>query len=123
MVDSNPFAGLMRIFTPNNYIDSKEDWEGTGSGYQGKISRGRKPFKDGFTSQKQVKQPSKSQGKQQLSSSQAPEGSSFMDYLSAAAQRVVGNNFTGDESEPDWGKLGSGARGWSGDVKRGRRKI
>lgn len=123
---SSPFAGLLRIFTPDKYIDSKENWEGTGSGFQGKISRGRRPFKDGYSAgaQKQgVTQKKATPGAKAAAKPEAGGNGSFMDYLSAAAQRVVGNNFSGDATEPDWGKLGAGSRGWSGDVKRGRKKI
>jgi hypothetical protein len=38
--------------------------------------------------------------------------------VTAAVQRVIGNNFKGDATEPKW----LPSRGWSGDVRRGRAK-
>jgi hypothetical protein len=34
-------------------------------------------------------------------------------YLGEAVERVVGHNFTGDETEPP---TGAGAAGWKGDI-------
>lgn len=104
--NSNPFAGLLRIFTPNKYINTKEDWENTGSGFKGKISRDRKPFKDGF-----INKLPKSEQVQEQEKADGPLG-----YLNDAAERVVGHNFKGDETEPDWSKQGH--KGYSGDRRK-----
>jgi len=100
------------MFTPNKYINTKEDWSATGTPFSGRINHERKPFsKDGYMA------PPKAQveGMEELPKE---EGEGMMDYLNTAAERVVGHNFTGEESEPDWKQLGE--RGWKGDVRRGR---
>lgn len=112
--NSNPFAGLLRFFAPDKYIESKEDWTGTGSNFKGKISHSpRRPFKDGFIN----KLPKTEAGQQQVQAQQAQqEGEGALGYLNEAAERVVGHNFTGDETEPDWSKTGH--KGYKGTPRR-----
>ena len=41
-------------------------------------------------------------------------------YLGGAVGRVLGHNFVGDETEPDWKE--TGRAGWSGDVHTKKNK-
>jgi len=103
-------AVVKNFSKPETTVDS---WEGTGTtGFQGKISHhGRgKPFKDGFVNKKAV-----SAAAEQAASAeeQEQEGNDAASYMGEALERVVGHNFTGDETEPP---ANTGSAGWKGDI-------
>eukprot|EP00195_Chlamydomonas_chlamydogama_P017129 CAMPEP_0202897504 /NCGR_PEP_ID=MMETSP1392-20130828/6237_1 /ASSEMBLY_ACC=CAM_ASM_000868 /TAXON_ID=225041 /ORGANISM="Chlamydomonas chlamydogama, Strain SAG 11-48b" /LENGTH=125 /DNA_ID=CAMNT_0049583159 /DNA_START=270 /DNA_END=647 /DNA_ORIENTATION=+ len=115
-------SGFMRIFTPMNWFDNKKDWENTGSGFSGKISRERKPFKDGWTNSYPDNTVTKVPVEEEKEIEQQ-ESNNIVSYMSKAASRVATNNFKGDPTEPEhWKKSGKTASmGFKGDL-HGRKK-
>lgn len=119
---------FVHIFSPPK-VDATVPWE-QGSGYSGPDKRSRTgPFKDGYSSgqrQGRVASPAAEPNAaftpsvEQVTNSQvaAPvdaqgeEGA--LAYVGKALERVVGHNFRGDASEPEWPK--SGVDGWKGDI-------
>jgi len=106
--NAGPFSGLLRMFAPNSSINTKDSFP-EGTGYKGNTTKKtRRPFKDNYVARKVTKAEVEAEEKAR------PEG--ILGYLSAAAERVVGHQFKGDATEPDWSKLGQ--RSIKGSISR-----
>ena len=104
---------FMRIFSkPRD--DAPNSWTGTGTSnnFSGKIDHSsRRPFQDGYQAGGQ-----KYNAAVAAQAEEAPvdqQGNEVMGYVGEALERVVGHNFTGDETEPT---VGTGSAGWKGDL-------
>lgn len=86
---------FVTIFSkPETNVDSFAE-----NNFSGKISRERRPFRDGFSSPNAPMDAMK------------PTEQEAETYLDGAVKRLVSNNFKGDQTEPSWG----GNQGWTGD--------
>ena len=97
---------------------SREEWKQTEASFKGDIPRGRKPFRnDGYGVKPGGAKPAAKTAVKAKAAAVAveeterAEDTGFLAYLRQAAQRVVGNNFTSDETEPEWTNTGSGYTG------------
>lgn len=110
--DAFNFVGqaFVKIFSPPS--DNGVSWSGTSNTFKGKISHeADRPFKDNYVAGGQ-----KYSNAAAVADAEATSGdhdNEVMDYVGGALERVVGHNFTGDESEP---AVGTGSAGWQGDL-------
>lgn len=112
-------SGFLKVFTPPS--DGGVNWKGTSGGYSVPPRRhdGRSPTAQYASAKDDVatETPEKPTVVDVEETKPEDKGiiASTIDYLAGALQRVISNNFKGDESEPDW-KV-TKERGWTGDVR------
>lgn len=105
------FAPIVKIFTP-----AQDDLPaGNSNPFTGKIKHHdsvKRPFADNYMAGGQKY--SDAQATAAATAETPAEGEAgVMDYIGGAVERVVGHNFTGDETEP---ATGTGQAGWRGDI-------
>lgn len=105
------FAPIIKIFAP-----PQDDLPtGTSNPFTGKIKHhdGKRPFADNYVAGGQ-KYSAAGDNAAAVSAEAGVDGEAgVMDYMGGALERVVGHNFTGDETEPN---TGTGQAGWQGDI-------
>lgn len=105
------FAPIIKIFAP----PQDDHPSGAGNPFTGKIKHhdGKRPFADNFVAGGQ-KYSAAADNAAAVSAEAAAEGEpGAADYVMGALERVVGHNFTGDDTEPN---TGTGQAGWKGDI-------
>lgn len=100
---------FVHIFSPPQ--DKIKDWKDTATPFSGTMSRGRKPFKDGYSAVSSISEGSSAM--EAVPDETAENKESAMDYLQDATLRLMGHNFKGDQTEPE---TGCGSEGWKGSI-------
>ncbi len=98
--------GFVRIFSPPR-ISQDIPSTGMAQGYSRSTAKrgSRKPFADNFASTVALEQ------QDQQAQEDTNEAAS---YLGGAMQRLIGHNFVGEETEPNWKATGNS--GWTGEI-------
>ena len=98
--------GFVRIFSPPR-VSQDIPSSGVSQGYSRSSNKreSRKPFADNYAATVSA---------EQLEQMAQEDRNEAADYIGGAMQRVMGHNFVGDESEPDWKSTGNS--GWTGEI-------
>jgi hypothetical protein len=104
---------FMKIFSPPQ--DNGVTWSGTTNAFDGRIKHhdGKRPFPDNYVAGGQKYSAVADQAAAVTPETAEGRDADVMDYVGGALERVVGHNFTGDETEPP---TTTGSAGWKGDI-------
>jgi hypothetical protein len=112
-------SGFLKVFTPPT--DAGVNWKGTSGGYSvpPRLHETRGPTAQYASAKDDTATETAEQPTVVAEAGKAEDKgiiASTIEYISGALQRVINNNFKGDESEPDWDVTKE--RGWSGDIRK-----